>query len=124
MASRFDRRDPGTDPLYCDGLGRFHRLIVCPRCRFEGNPWEDFACDPSGSITGNGADEYACPTCQHLFDEGDLDSGTGRQPDAMPDAPEQAWSGHPDPDDPDHFWIDDVTGERVNATTGEREPIP
>ncbi len=30
------------------------------------------------------------------------------------------WSGSPDPLDPDNFWIDDDTGERVNATTGER----
>ena len=30
------------------------------------------------------------------------------------------WSGHPDPNDPDNFWIDDKTGERVNADTGER----
>lgn len=30
------------------------------------------------------------------------------------------WSGHPDPRDPDNFWIDDKTGERVNAATGER----
>lgn len=30
------------------------------------------------------------------------------------------WSGSPCPDDPDNFWIDDVTGERVNAATGER----
>lgn len=33
-------------------------------------------------------------------------------------APE--WSGTPDPNDPDNFWIDDETGERVNAHTGER----
>lgn len=30
------------------------------------------------------------------------------------------WSGSPDPGDPDNYWIDDVTGERVNASTGER----
>lgn len=30
------------------------------------------------------------------------------------------WSGYPDPDDPDNFWIDDETGERVDAYTGER----
>ena len=24
------------------------------------------------------------------------------------------------PTDPDNFWIDDVTGERINAETGER----
>lgn len=30
------------------------------------------------------------------------------------------WSGSPDPEDPDNFWIDDETGERVNAHTGER----
>jgi hypothetical protein len=30
------------------------------------------------------------------------------------------WSGSPDPTDPDNFWIDDETGERVNAETGER----
>ena len=32
------------------------------------------------------------------------------------------WSGSPDPADPDNFWIDDETGERVNAHTGERTP--
>jgi hypothetical protein len=31
-----------------------------------------------------------------------------------------AWSGRPDPSDPDNFWIDDATGERVNAATGKR----
>jgi hypothetical protein len=30
------------------------------------------------------------------------------------------WIGSPDPTDPDNFWIDDETGERVNAHTGER----
>ena len=30
------------------------------------------------------------------------------------------WSGYPDPRDPDNFWIDDKTGERVNAITGQR----
>ncbi|MGB3833777.1 MAG: hypothetical protein WA975_18150 [Mesorhizobium sp.] len=30
------------------------------------------------------------------------------------------WSGSPCPKDPDNFWIDDATGERVNAVTGER----
>lgn len=35
-----------------------------------------------------------------------------------------AWTGHPDPSDPDNFWIDDKTGERVNARTSERTPPP
>jgi len=35
----------------------------------------------------------------------------------------QEWSGHPAPDDPDNVWIDDVTGERVDARTGERTPV-
>ena len=30
------------------------------------------------------------------------------------------WSGTVDPIDPDNFWIDDITNERVNANTGER----
>lgn len=30
------------------------------------------------------------------------------------------WSGYPDPEDPANFWIDDITGERVDAWTGER----
>ncbi len=25
------------------------------------------------------------------------------------------WSGFPCPDDPDNFWIDDETGERIEA---------
>ena len=36
------------------------------------------------------------------------------------DSEPQEWSGSPCPIDPDNFWIDDETGERVNATTGER----
>ena len=33
---------------------------------------------------------------------------------------EEEWSGYPDPNDPDNFWIDDETGEHVNAESGER----
>lgn len=33
------------------------------------------------------------------------------------------WSGSPDPADPDNFWIDDATGERVDASTGVRTTI-
>jgi hypothetical protein len=33
---------------------------------------------------------------------------------------EYGWSGYPDPADPDNYWIDDVTGERVCANTGQR----
>lgn len=25
------------------------------------------------------------------------------------------WSGHPAPDDPDNYWIDDKTGKRIKA---------
>lgn len=32
------------------------------------------------------------------------------------------WSGSPCPADPDNFWIDDATGERVDARTGKRSP--
>lgn len=32
------------------------------------------------------------------------------------------WSGSLCPIDPDNFWIDDETGERVCATTGARTP--
>lgn len=35
-------------------------------------------------------------------------------------AAKDEWSGSPDPSDPDNYWIDDATGERVNAVTGER----
>jgi hypothetical protein len=30
------------------------------------------------------------------------------------------WSGSCDPCDPANYWIDDETGERVSAATGER----
>lgn len=33
------------------------------------------------------------------------------------------WSGSPDPSDPDNYWIDDETGERVSAETGERTKV-
>ena len=36
------------------------------------------------------------------------------------EAHSKEWSGYPDPKDPDNFWIDDKTGERVNARTGKR----
>lgn len=32
------------------------------------------------------------------------------------------WSGSPCPLDPDGWWQDDATGERVSAATGERRP--
>lgn len=32
------------------------------------------------------------------------------------------WSGSPCPLDPDNYWADDETGERVSAVTGERRP--
>jgi hypothetical protein len=32
----------------------------------------------------------------------------------------EEWSGSPDPADPDNFWLDDATGERICALTGER----
>lgn len=35
---------------------------------------------------------------------------------------EGEWSGSPDPNDPDNFWIDDKSGERVDARTGEKHP--
>ena len=30
------------------------------------------------------------------------------------------WNGSPCPLNPDNYWMDDDTGERVNAWTGER----
>jgi hypothetical protein len=33
---------------------------------------------------------------------------------------DREWSGSPDPCDPDNYWIDDETDERVSAKTGER----
>ena len=35
-------------------------------------------------------------------------------------AQQNEWSGYPHPDAPDHFWIDDATGEVVCASTGIR----
>lgn len=43
-------------------------------------------------------------------------------PTIYTDTLEKEWQGSPDPVDPDNFWIDDKTGERVNAHTGERSP--
>lgn len=34
------------------------------------------------------------------------------------------WPASLCPIDPDNYWIDDETGERVNAHTGERTPAP
>lgn len=36
--------------------------------------------------------------------------------------PDHEWTGSPCPRDPDNFWIDDATGERVCAATGARTP--
>jgi hypothetical protein len=33
------------------------------------------------------------------------------------------WSGSPDPRDPDNYWIDEATNERVNASTGVRTAL-
>lgn len=33
------------------------------------------------------------------------------------------WSGSLDPNDPDNYWINDETGERVCAKTGERTKV-
>lgn len=33
---------------------------------------------------------------------------------------ERYWEADLDPCDPDNYWIDQETGERVNAVTGER----
>lgn len=40
--------------------------------------------------------------------------------DLIASRPASDWSGSPCPLDPDNWWVDDDTGERVNATTGER----
>lgn len=40
--------------------------------------------------------------------------------EVMAKAVQSEWSGSPCPDDPDNFWIDDETGDRVCAKTGER----
>jgi hypothetical protein len=42
--------------------------------------------------------------------------------DYLEETMEQTWSGSPCPLDPDNFWMDDDTGERVDARTGERRP--
>ena len=34
----------------------------------------------------------------------------------------QEWSGSPCRLDPDNFWVDDETSERVSAATGKRSP--
>jgi hypothetical protein len=60
--------------------------------------------DDSGRVHAVSEKEIA----RHL-DDGDTDTGAAAE-----------WSGSPDPVDPDNYWIDDKTGERVNAKTGER----
>jgi hypothetical protein len=47
---------------------------------------------------------------------GDRDLGLAMYEAVIP--LEGEWSGSPDPNDPDNFWIDDRTGERVNAWKG------
>lgn len=47
--------------------------------------------------------------------------GEDMKPEDLMGIPKE-WSGAPDPLDPDNFWIDDETKERVNASTGERLP--
>lgn len=37
------------------------------------------------------------------------------QPSTATTEPAKEWSGSPDPADPDNFWIDDETGERIAA---------
>ena len=38
----------------------------------------------------------------------------------MNGANSREWSGSPAPEAPDTWWVDDATGEYVNAETGER----
>ena len=52
-------------------------------------------------------------TCRYADYQADPEGLTGA---------EREWSGSPDHDDPDNYWIDDDTGERVCAETGARTP--
>lgn len=69
------------------------RLFICQACGEEYNPL----------VTED--DCGLCVRCVGMLDRGIFNT---------------EWSGYPDPDDPDNYWIDDKTGERVNALTGER----
>lgn len=73
----------------------------------KAQPPEGEVCEQCGA--------WVCPNCSHPIGE-----------PCKPPAPRieaEAWSGSPDPADPDNYWIDDKTGERVSAKTGERSRI-
>lgn len=71
-----------------------------------------------------------CGACSRMWDDGTPTSMTPTPSGRCPfeyyhaDASPAEWSGSPDPDSPDTHWIDDATGERVDAVTGERTPPP
>lgn len=63
-------------------------------------------------------DRLRCPGCGVPTIEDRHEAVTDEEATCAKCASE--WSGSQDPADPDNYWIDDKTGERVNAWTGER----
>lgn len=86
-------------PVYyeCGICGHCHPWAFNGDCRDDANRFTFTRLDDA-----HGAGRYIV----HTMDER-VAADLGHAP--------QEWSGSPCPDDPDNYWIDDVTGERVKA---------
>lgn len=94
--SIIDRRDPLTWPMGED-IARHAKLRAWKVAVMEGRTLWGF---------GEWCEEMWVPGMKAYENWAD-----GREPSE--DTAE--WDGHPDPDDPDNFWINERTGDRVRA---------
>lgn len=89
--------------------------VIHTACRHCGQDIEGIAPYPVGDWRDRG-NNWTCPT-----PEGDAGLRHAPIDEALKSEPTaDEWSGYCDPCDPANYWIDDETGERVSAETGER----
>lgn len=96
-----------------------YALLYCsPRCQFISAEYRGHIRDTYPSLQE--AEEHAALMNRCMGSNGLWD--TCYRPIPLPTVgPLAQWSGSPDPNDPDNFWIDDATGQRIPA---QPEPRP